>query len=136
MLTDADLLVRMDEAQSHEPSTGYMVDPVLAHEIRLELNRRRQARSSRPPFSGPAAHNAGRLSPVCTCHGSADHYWTVLRRKLPAGRFWYRWNMAQTKRVLASCPASDQAERLIALWPPRIQRALRARYVAQATTTT
>jgi len=36
--------------------------------------------------------------------------------------------LRHTKTVLASSPAPELANRLIALWPPRIQRALRARY--------
>lgn len=62
-------------------------------------------------------------------HGdSSGHYWAHLRNQLPAPRFWTRWNLAYTKRVLSAAPNSTMASALLRCWRPRIQRALRKRF--------
>lgn len=66
--------------------------------------------------------------PVCACCESPEHYWVLLRRRLPPKRFWWRWNLAHTKAVLAEHPSSPSAKALLALWSPRIKRALILRY--------
>lgn len=64
----------------------------------------------------------------CACCGSESHYWTLLRRRLPASRFWRRWNMGYTKRVLGTAPDSAMARALLSTWPGRVRRALVSRY--------
>lgn len=43
-------------------------------------------------------------------------------------RYWRRWNLDYTKRVLATNPAGQMAHDLLSCWSPRIQNALRNRY--------
>lgn len=43
-------------------------------------------------------------------------------------RFWRKWNLDYTKRVLSSNPVGQMAQSLLSCWSPRIQGALRARY--------
>ena len=54
--------------------------------------------------------------------------WTELRKKLPEPRFFRRWNLEYTKRVLASDPSCEMAKSLLRCWPSRVQSALKARY--------
>lgn len=59
---------------------------------------------------------------------SDGHYWALLRAAIPQHRFWIRWNLDYTKRVLTEAPGSQQAAALLDCWPPRIRQALWARF--------
>ena len=58
--------------------------------------------------------------------------WTELRKKLPERRFFRRWNLEYTKRVLASDPHCAMAKSLVGCWPARVQAALRSRFNVEA----
>ena len=43
-------------------------------------------------------------------------------------RFWRKWNLDYTKRVIETNSAGQMAKSLMSCWSPRIQGTLRARY--------
>ena len=59
---------------------------------------------------------------------SDDHYWTLLQSSVPTHRYWLRWNLAYTKRVMAAAPGSATSTALLDLWSPRIRHALLSRF--------
>ena len=59
---------------------------------------------------------------------SKQQNWVQLRKELPAKRFWQRWNLDYTKRVLADDPTHPMAVALLSVWPAHIQQALRVRF--------
>ncbi|TDX26770.1 hypothetical protein DFO67_11535 [Modicisalibacter xianhensis] len=52
----------------------------------------------------------------------------TVKNKAPGKRYWRKWNLDYTKRVLSTNPTGDMARALLACWPPRIQQALRGRF--------
>ncbi len=45
---------------------------------------------------------------------------------------WKRWNLGYTKEVMDRDPDSPLTQALLSCWPPRIQRALVARFKSRA----
>lgn len=43
-------------------------------------------------------------------------------------RFWKKWNLDYTKRVLEINPAGQMAQSLLSCWPAHVQSALRKRF--------
>ena len=55
-------------------------------------------------------------------------HWLHLQKVLKPPRYWQRWNLHYTKRVLSTAPGSQMAGALLMCWPQRVQQALRLRF--------
>lgn len=82
----------------------------------LELRRCNRG-ESQPAAVDPSASGRDAKKKISTPRTPAD---------------WRRWNLDYTKRVLADGIEHPMAQSLLSAWSPRIQRALLARYGADA----
>jgi hypothetical protein len=52
----------------------------------------------------------------------------AVKKVTKVNRYWRKWNLDYTKRVLSTNPTGQMAQALLTCWSPRIQHALRNRY--------